>query len=152
MALHHVHHILHQQIALHLHDGRRRRAHEQHHKIVARLGAVVFLVLIEIGVVKRHLDGGAQLGQLVEAHAHFIERLAKIVVATHRPAHLQHVLLSIELDSRLFFVGTGRAIGQRAGTGVFPQGFERLLELFKAGIGAQLDLSVDMDFKGSVVT
>jgi hypothetical protein len=91
-----------------------------------------FLVFIELGVVEGHLNGSALLGQLVEAHAHFVERLAKIVIAPHRPAHLQQVLLGIELDARLFFVGTGGAIGQRTRTGIFPQGFEGILQLFKA--------------------
>ena len=37
MALHQVDHVLDQQVALHLHDGRRLGADEQHHEVVARL-------------------------------------------------------------------------------------------------------------------
>ena len=37
VALHHVHHILHQEVTLYLHDGRGRRADEAHDEIVAGL-------------------------------------------------------------------------------------------------------------------
>jgi len=60
--------------------------------------------------------------------------------------------LRVKLDTRLFLVGTGSAIGQRTGSSVLPQGFEGLLKLVKTRVGAQRDLSVDVDFKGSVVT
>jgi hypothetical protein len=57
MALHDMHHVLDQQIALHLHDGRRRGTDKTHHEVVARLalGRIVFLV--ELGVVERDLKG-----------------------------------------------------------------------------------------------
>ena len=43
-------------------------------------------------------------------------------------------------------------IGQGAGTGVFPQGFERVLHIAELHLGAQRHLAMDMDFKGVVVT
>jgi hypothetical protein len=137
MALHQVDHILHQQVALHLHDGRRRGADEQHQEIVACGVIVGGLVFVELGIVEGHLNGRALLGQLIESHAHLVERLAKILVAGHRPAQAQHMLLGFVLDTRLVIVRTGRAISQGTRTGIAPQRLERLLQLLKGGISTQ---------------
>jgi hypothetical protein len=51
------------------------------------------LFLVEVGVVEGDLDGGALLGQLVQAHAHLIERLAEVFVAVDGPAHGEKVLV-----------------------------------------------------------
>ena len=61
------------------------------------------------------------------------------------------MLLRIEPDAWFFLVGTGRAGGQGAGTGVFPQGLERFLQLLVGHVRAQRYVAMDMDFKGSVV-
>ncbi|MPN44343.1 hypothetical protein SDC9_191907 [bioreactor metagenome] len=154
MALHHVDHVLHQQIALHLHDGRRRRTHEQHHEVVARLGAflgAIAILVVELGVVERHLDGGALVCKLIQAHAHLVERLAEILVAAHRPAHLEHMRLGVELDARLFLIRARRPCCQGAGACVLPQRTKRLLQLLEIDFIAQLHLSVHMDFEGCVV-
>ena len=151
VALHHVHHILHEQVALHLHDGCRGRPHEEHHEIVARFGVGGFLFLVELGVVEGDLDGGAFLRKFIEAHAHLVQRLAEVLVPRHRPAQLQQVPRGIELDAGLFFVGTVGAIGQRAGTGVFPKRLERVLDLRKGHVSAQGYFTMDMDFKRGVV-
>ena len=52
MALHHVDHIVDQQISLGLHDGRRVGADKQHHKIVTRLGTTGLILVVEFGIVK----------------------------------------------------------------------------------------------------
>ena len=44
-------------------------------------------------VVKRDFYCGPQSCDLVEVHAHLVEHLTKIIVARHRPAHLQQVLI-----------------------------------------------------------
>jgi hypothetical protein len=111
----------------------------------------VFLVFIKLGVVEGDLDGSTLLCQIVEVHAHFVERLTEILIAPHRPAHLQGVGLGIELDARLFLIGTGGAIGQRTRTRIFPQGLEGILQLLIVHIRTQLHLAVHMDFEGSVV-
>ena len=59
VALHDVHHVLHQQIPLHLKNGRGRRPHETHHEIVA--GFTLFFrfrrfFLVVLGVVERHFQ------------------------------------------------------------------------------------------------
>ena len=141
----------HQQVALHLHDRGGVGADEQHQEVVARLFVGVALFLVEVGVVEGDLERRALLGQLVERHAHLVERLAEILVAGHRPADLEHVLLLLEADARLFLVDAGRAIGQRLGAGVFPERLERFLDLLEAHIGAQRHVAVHMDFEGSVV-
>ena len=116
MALHQADHVLHQQIPLDLHDGRRCGADKVHDEVVARfLVAVVVIIalfLVEVGIVKSHFKRRADLGQIVQAHAHFIERLAKIFIARHRPAHLQQMLGRIEPDAGLFFVNAGSARSQ----------------------------------------
>jgi hypothetical protein len=99
VALHQVHHVLDQQVALHLHDRGRIRAHEQHHEVVARLLVGVALFLVEIGVVEGDFDGRAAFGQFVQRHAHLVERLAEVLVAGHGPAHLEHVVLGLETDA-----------------------------------------------------
>ena len=111
MTLHHCSYVVHQQIALHLHDGCRSGADKYHHKVVARFFfAVVALVVIEFGIVERHLNGGTGAGQLVQIHAHIVDILAEILFATNSPADSQQVLALVVLNTRFFLVTTGAAV------------------------------------------
>ena len=59
MALNHGNNVLHQQIALHLHDGGWIGSDEQHHKVIARFRTRLTIFFVKVGVVKRHFNGGA---------------------------------------------------------------------------------------------
>ena len=151
MALHQAHHVFHEQVALHLHDGLRRGADEQQHEVIARLAAFVFVVFIEIHVVERDFDRRAVLGQVIEVHAQVIELLAEVFAAFHRPAHLQGARDGVVADAWLFLVQAGCAASQRARARVLPQGLERLFNGLQAGAGAQFHIAMHMDFKGIVI-
>ena len=109
------------------------------------------LFLVEVGVVESDLDRGTLLGQFVERHAHLVECLAEVFVAGHGPADLEHVLLLLEANAGLFFIGAGGAVGQRLGAGIFPERRERLLDLIEAHIGTQRHVAVYVDFEWSVI-
>ena len=111
MTLHHCSYVVHQQIALHLHDGCRSRADKHYHEVVARFFfAVVTFVVIEFGIIERHLNGGTGAGQLVQIHAHVVDILAEILFATNSPADPQQVLALVVLNTRFFFVTTDAAV------------------------------------------
>ena len=65
MALHQIDQILHQQIALHLHDGRRRRTYKQHQEIVTRIAALLLVFFVELSVIKSNFQRGTGGGQVV---------------------------------------------------------------------------------------
>jgi len=56
VALHQADHVLHQQVALRLHDGGRVWPHEQDQEVVARVGSPLFVLFVVFGVVKRDFD------------------------------------------------------------------------------------------------
>ena len=62
------------------------------------------------------------------------------------------MLVGFKPDAGLFLVHTGGSRCQGFGTGVFPQGAKRFLQLLKADVGTQRHLAMDVNFKGSVVT
>ena len=107
--------------------------------------------LVELGVVKGDLDGCALFGELVQAHAHLVERLPEVLFARYRPAHPQHMLGGVELDPGFFFVRAFGAVGERLGPGIRPQGLERILQLGVGHLGAKGHIAVDMDFEWSVI-
>ena len=154
-SLHHADDVLHQQIALHLHDRCRVRANKQHREVIAgpgpRLVIVIVLVLVVFSVVETDLDRGAGFCQFVEVHAHFVERLTEVLVARDGPAYLQHVQWGVELDARLVLVGTARAIGKGTSSRVFPDRLEGILDLVKLHRVAQPHLAMQVDFKRGVV-
>ena len=152
MALHQIHHILHQQIALHLHNGGGRGADEQHHEIIARFGiGVLFIVFVKLGIVKRDFNHRAFAGDFVEVHAQIVQRLAKIFIPRNRPAHLQYVLAGNKANAGFVFKGADRALRQGARSCILPKGFEHLRKLFHAHFGAQRNLSMHMNMKRCVV-
>ena len=77
--------------------------------------------------------------------------MPEIVIARDCPAQVQHVILAVVPNARFVVVGTGCAIAQRAGTGIAPQGFERLLDVFEFDLRSQRQVAMDMDLKGGVV-
>jgi hypothetical protein len=91
------------------------------------------------------------VSQIVDTHAHVVQRLAEILIAAHGPAHLQQPFLVVELDAGLFLVDAAGTIGQGARAGIFPQRAQRFLQLLVGRVGAQQHLAVHMDFKRSVV-
>jgi dCTP deaminase len=151
MTLHHVHHVLNQQVALDLHDGGRVRPHEKHDEVITRLGIRLFILVIKLRIVKSNLDCRTGLRQLVEVHAHFVQHLTKIIVARHGPAHLEQVFLRVKLDAGFVFIRTVGRIRQRARSRIPPQRLEGILHLRQNNIGAQDHLTMDMNFKRSVV-
>ena len=60
MALHQVDGVLHQHIALHLHNRSWRGPHKHHQEVIAGILFAVTLVFIKLFVVERHLNSGAQ--------------------------------------------------------------------------------------------
>lgn len=152
MTLHHVDDILNEQITLDLHDGSRGGPHEKHQEVVARFCTFTTIFLFELSIVEGHFEGSPYLAKLVQAHAHLVQRLAKVIIPPHGPTHLQKVLFGIKLDARLFFIGAGSAIRQRTGSCILPQRLQSLLKLIEVCIGTELHLSVDVNFEGSVVT
>ena len=147
MALHQAHHVLHQQVALDLHDGGRVGPDEQHHKIVARLGlGVFFVVLVKLDIIESDFNRGPGVRQLVYVHSHFVEHLAKVVVASNRPAHLQQVVLRIEFDAWFIFVKAACGIGKRTRARVFPQGFECFLQMIIGHLVSKRHLTMNMNF------
>ena len=148
MTLHESDHILYKQIALHLHDRRGVRADEENNEIVTRfsVGGIALLFLIKLSIVKGHLNGRTGLSYFVEIHTHLIERLTKVVVTLNRPAHLKQVLTLLKLDARFVFVKTTRSIFERAGTGIFPQGLECVLQVLKRDVTSQRHLTMHMNF------
>jgi len=78
----------------------------------SRLGFGRLFFFVELGVVEGDLDRRALLRQLVQAHAHLVERLAEVLVAGDRPAHAKDVLGRVELDARLFFIGALGGVSQ----------------------------------------
>ena len=106
MPLHQVHHVLHQEVALHLHDGRGRGADKQHEEIVAGFTALRFVFFVEFRIVKSHFKRRAREGEVVQAHAHVVQGLAEVVFAFDGPANLQQMVVFVETDARLFFVKT----------------------------------------------
>ena len=73
MPLHQGNQVLHQQVALNLHDGRGGRADKVDHEVIASLALfVAALFVVKVLIVKSHLDGRAGFGQIVQAHAHFV--------------------------------------------------------------------------------
>ena len=154
MTLHQADGVLHQQIPLHLHDGRRRRTHKIHREIIACIVcAVHFLIfVIEVGVIKRDLNGCAAFSQIIQSHAHLVEGMTEIFVTRNRPAHLQQMRLHVKTNTGLFFIRADSAIHKRLGPRVFPQWFERLLKLLEANIGAQWHFAMHVNFKRGVVT
>ena len=56
MPLHQADQILHQQITLHLHDGRRIGTNKKHHKVVTRFRTGLLVFFVELGVVESDFD------------------------------------------------------------------------------------------------
>ena len=120
VALHQIDQVLHQQIALHLHDGGRCGTHKQHEEIVTRIATLLFVVFIKFGVVKRDFQRGAGTGEVVQGHAHFIQGLAEIILALDGPANLQNMVVSVKANTRFFLVKAVSAFAERACACVDP--------------------------------
>ena len=88
MTLHHVDHIVDEQITLGLHDRTWIRTDKQHHKIIARVSATGFVFVVKFGVVKSDLDLSPCSRQLIEVHAKVFHDHAKVIVASDCPAQL----------------------------------------------------------------
>ena len=125
-------------------------SNEDDGEIVARVALFLFVVFVKFDVVESDLDGRTLIGQVIEVHAHFVERLAEILVAAHRPAHLQNMALGIKLNAGLFLIGAGCAIGQGTRARILPERLERFLQLLIGDFRSQRDIAVQMDFEGSV--
>ena len=112
MALHQIDQILHQQIALYLHDGRRRRAYKQHQEIITRIAALLLVFFIELSIVKSNFQRRTCGGQVVQSHAHLIQSLAKIVLTLDGPTYLKNMVIGVKTNAGFFLVKAVRAFAQ----------------------------------------
>jgi len=61
------------------------------------------------------------------------------------------VLFVIKNNAFFFLVKALSAFGQRSGAGIFPKGFEGLLNGFRVHITAKQDVTMNVDFERRVV-
>ena len=71
----------------------------------------VFTVfVVKFSVVKRDFNCCAFGRQFIQVHAHFVKRLTKIFIATHRPTHLQRLFGNVMLYAWFVFIGAASTI------------------------------------------